>query len=127
MRSDGLGVMVLLLLVAVDAGAQGYGPGSLDLVEQAPAHLLGFSSSAPRAFDQEREMDLQAIDAYARKRRAAGFVASERPERWTLFGRLGPMNFTNQLDADGSGVQLTLRRNGHGVTGKIYVGLHRRF
>jgi hypothetical protein len=127
MRSAGLGVMVLLLLVAVDAGAQGYGPGSLDLVEQAPAHLLGFSSSAPRAFDQEREMDLQAINSYVGKRRAAGFVASERPERWTLFGRLGPMNFTNQLDADGSGVQLTLRRNGHGVTGKIYVGLHRRF
>lgn len=108
-RSAALGVMVLLLVFAVDAGAQGYRPGPFDLVEQ------------------EREMDLQAINSYVGKRRAAGFNAAQRPERWTLFGRLGPMNFTNQLDGDGSGVQFTLRRNGHGVSGRIYVGLHRRF
>jgi hypothetical protein len=126
MRSARLGVMALLLVAAAEAAAQGYRPGSLDLAEQAPAHLLGLSSSASRAFDQEREMDLQALNAYAGKRRAAGPRAVERTGHWTLYGRLGFVNFHNQLDSNG-GVQFSWRRSGPGFGGKINIGIHRRF
>ena len=72
-------------------------------------------------------MDLQAINAYAGKRRADGVRTVERPGRWMLFGRLGPMNITNQLDTGSDGVRFTLRRNSHGLGGKIYIGIHRNF
>ena len=72
-------------------------------------------------------MDLQALDAFGGKRRAEGLRPVERPEPWTLYGRLGLLNFQNQLDPDSSGMRLTLRRTGPGLGGRIYVGVHRRF
>jgi hypothetical protein len=126
-RSASLAAMVLLLVIAVDASAQGYRPGSLDVVEQGPAHLLGFSPSAPRAFEQEREMDLQALNAYVGKRRAAGPRPVERAGHWTLYGGLGLVNFHNQLDPGGEGVKFSWRRSGPGLGGRIHLGIHRRF
>ena len=107
--------MALLLVVAVDAAAQAYPPASLERIEQAPPHVLGFSPPAVR------EMDLQALDAFAGKRRAEGLRPLERPGPWTL----GLLNFQNQLDEDGSGRRL--RRTGPELGGQIYVGIHRRF
>ena len=127
MRSAKPGVMALLLVVAAEVGAQAYHPASLERFEQAPPHLLGLSPSIVRAFDQEHEMDLQALDAFGGKRRADGFGPLERPERWMLYGRFGLVNFQNQLGAESSGVQFTWRRTGPGLGGKISVGIHRRF
>ncbi len=53
----------------------------------------------------------------------------QRPQAWTLFGRLGAINYQNQLDRDdGSGGQITLRRSGPGISGaRISFGVWRRF
>ena len=73
-------------------------------------------------------MDLQALDAFSGKRRGAeGLRPLERPEPWTLYGRLGLLNFQNQLAPDSSGTQLSLRRTGPGLGGRIYIGIRRRF
>ena len=113
MRSARPGVMVLLLVVAAQAAAQAYRPAAPD--------YLG------HAFDREREMDLQALDAFAKKRSAEGSRPLERPGPWMLYGRLGVVNFQNQLDAQGHGLEFSWRRTGPGLTGKVYVGIHRRF
>jgi len=115
MRVARPGLMALLLFVAVEAAAQ------------APSRALAFTPSAVHALNQEREMDLQALDAFPGKRRDASAPSLERQGEWTLIGRLGPMNFTNLLDSDGGGVQATLRRNSHAHSGKIYIGIRRRF
>jgi len=55
------------------------------------------------------------------------YAPLERPEPWTLYGRLGLLNFQNQLATDSSGTQLSLRRTGPGLGGRIYIGIRRRF
>jgi hypothetical protein len=112
-RSAKPGVMALLLVVAVDASAQAYRPASPD--------FLG------HALEREREADLQALDAFARKRSTEGARSLERPAPWTLYGRLGLVNFQNELDGQGSGTQFSWRRTGPGLTGRIYIGIRRRF
>jgi hypothetical protein len=51
----------------------------------------------------------------------------ERSARWRLYGRCGLLNFQNDLDPNGSGVQVSWRRTGPALCAKIYVGIHRRF
>ena len=102
------GVMALLLVVAGEAAAQAYPP------------------SAIRALDQEREMDLQALDAFG-ERRADSLRSSERPGTWTLYGRFGVVNFQDRLAPEGSDALFTWRRTGPGLGARIYVGVRRRF
>ena len=94
--------MVLLLMVAGEVAAQTYHPASLD------------------------DIDLQALDAFA-ERRAERFGPLERSEGWRLYGRFGLLNFQEQSDPNGSGVQVSWRRTGPALGTKIYVGIHRRF
>ena len=74
---------------------------------------------------------LHGVDLFGGKRRVDPFDRSleQRPQAWTLFGRLGVINYQNQLDRDsGSGGQLTLKRSGPGIGGtRISFGLRRRF
>jgi hypothetical protein len=116
--------MVLLLMVAGEVAAQTYHPASLDRFEQAPPHVLANSPSAVRALGHD--MDLQALDAFA-ERRAERFGPLERSEGWRLYGRFGLLNFQNQPDPNGSGVQVSWRHTGPALGTKIYVGIHRRF
>ena len=53
----------------------------------------------------------------------------QRPQAWTLFGRLGAINYQNQLDRDsGSSGEFTLKRSSPSVGGtRIYIGIRRRF
>jgi len=115
------GVMALLLVVAGEAAAQAYQPASLERFEQAPSYVLAYSPSAVRALGHD--LDLQALDAF-QERRAEGFGSSER---WRLYGRFGLLNFQNELDQNGGGVQVSWRRTGPALGTKIYVGIHRRF
>lgn len=111
-----IGLTALLLLASAEAAAQ------------APAQALAFSSSAVHAFALEHQVDLQAINATETKRSAGSQLASPaKLERWSLFGRLGPLNFTNQLHASSEGAQFSFRKESHGLGGRIYIGLHRRF
>ena len=72
-------------------------------------------------------MDLQVLDAFETKRRASNTRGpAMRTDRWTLFGRIGPMRFSNQLSSD-DGTQFSLRGDSRGLGGKIYIGMHRRF
>src|SRR2546422_2041433 len=101
------GVMALLLVVAGEAAAQAYHPAALERFEQAPPHVLAHSPSAIRALGHE--MDLQALDAFA-ERRAERVGALERSEGWTLYGRLGLLNFQHESDPNDSGIPVSCRR-----------------
>jgi hypothetical protein len=116
--------MALLLVVSEQVAAQAYHPASLDRFEQAPPHVLANSPSAIRALGHD--MDLQALDAFE-ERRAERFSPLERSERWRLYGRFGLLNFQNEPDPNGSGIQVSWRRTGPALGTKIYVGIHRRF
>src|SRR2546428_9330946 len=124
MRRVRPGVMALLLAVAGEAAAQAHHPASLERFEQAPPHVLAHSPSALRVLGHD--MDLQALDAFA-ERRAERFGPLERSEGWRLYGRFGLLNFQNQSDPNGRGVQGSWRRTGPALGTKIYVGIHRRF
>ena len=98
-------VVAPLLLVAADARAQ------------VPSKVHAFSPSSFREREEEA-MDLQAMK---------GPRPVERPGPWTLYGRLGVVNFQNRPDHDGGGLRFDWRRTGPGLGGKIYVGIQRRF
>jgi len=118
------GVMALLLVVAGEAAAQVYHPASLERFEQPPPHVLARSASGIRALGHD--VDLQALDAFG-ERRAGRFGPLERSQGWRLYGRFGLLNFLNQPDPNGGGVQVSLRRTGPALGAKIYVGIYRRF
>ena len=101
------GVMALLAVCAGEAAAQAYPPPALELDE------------------------VYGVDLFGGKRRIDPFDRSleQRPQAWTLFGRLGAINYQNQLDRDDrSGGQITLRRSGPSISGaRISFGIWRRF
>jgi hypothetical protein len=118
--------MALLLVAALDVAAQAPHP-SFDRVEQMPPHLLGFSSSVVYALERERNMDLEAFDVPSRRRGANGFLVPRTPQMWTLYGGLGFLSFQNKLEHDSGGVQFKLGRSGPRLTGRLYLGIHRRY
>ena len=55
-----------------------------------------------------------------RMRAATAFTAT--------YARLGPLNFRNELEPQSSGgTRFGLGRTGPRLTGRAYIGLHRRF
>jgi hypothetical protein len=122
-------LMVMLALAPRQAAA---GPPQYDPFERAhaPSLVLGMSSDQVRRLDLEFEDDLRALDAFGGKRRVNGLSrALERRGAWTFYGRLGLLNFQNQLDPQqgASNMRFTWRRTGPRLTGRIYVGIHRKF
>ena len=72
---------------------------------------------------------LHGADVFAGKRGVDPLERSleQRPQAWTLFGRLGAINYQNPLDRD-SGGEITLKRTGPSIGGaRISFGLRRRF
>ena len=70
-----------------------------------------------------------SLDMFGGKRRFDPVDRSleQRPQAWTLFGRLGAINYQNPLDRD-SGGEITLKRTGPSIGGaRISFGLRRRF
>jgi len=121
------GVMALLAVCAGEAAAQAYPPQALERFDFAPPPLaLQLSPFGMRELDE-----LHGVDLFGGKRRFDPFDRSleQRPQAWTLFGRLGAINYQNQLDRDdGSGGQITLRRSGPSISGaRISFGVWRRF
>ena len=113
------GLLALLLVAAADVAAQ------------APAYALALSPAGLQAFAQEQEMDLMALNAFEKQRNSRigkkVRAALARPGTWSLYGRVGPMNFTNQLAAGTDGMQYSLRGNSFGLKGRLYIGVHTRF
>jgi len=120
------GIMALLAACAGEAAAAGLPAAALERFEAAPPLALQFSPFGMRELDE-----LHGVDLFGGKRRFDPFDRSleQRPQAWTLFGRLGVINYQNQLDRDdGSGGQITLRRSGPSIGGaRISVGIRRRF
>src|SRR5438034_6442424 len=83
--------------------------------------LLAACAAPPLALD--------GVDMFGGKRGVDPFERSleQRPQAWMLFGRLGVINYQNQLDRD-SGGEITLKRSGPSVGGtRISFGIRRRF
>ncbi len=100
------GIMASLAVYAGEAAAQAYSPQALERFEAAPPLALQLSPSGMRELDE-----LHGVD----------------PQAWMLFGRLGVINYQNQLDRD-SGGEITLKRSGPSVGGtRISFGIRRRF
>lgn len=92
-----------------------------------PPVVMQLSPSGIRSLNQEFDDDFQALDAFGGQRKDRFLRSIEpRPKYWTFYGRLGLINFQNELK-DQSSTRFTLRRSGPKLTGKIYVGIHRRF
>ena len=122
------GVAVLLLCVALDAAAQGFGESPA--AGSMPRLALGLSSAGVRALNEEFDDDLRTLNGFNGGRRAdQSTVGSfERPKPWMLYGRLGVFNFQDELDPSRSeGARITLKRTGPKLTGHYYVGIHRTF
>jgi hypothetical protein len=93
-----------------------------------PSVVLQMSPSGIKALNQEFDDDFQALDAFGGVRKDR-FLRSmpTTPKHWQLYGRLGLLNFQNELKDESSGTRWSLRRSGPKLTGKVYVGIHRRF
>lgn len=127
-----LSLMALLLLLSNVAQAQTPRPEPVDRVESAPSLVLGLSSGQVRNLNVELDEDLRALEAFDRVRGADRLSRSvERPGRWIFYGRLGVLNFRNRLDEVDEdrvgGLRFSLKRSGPKLTGRIYVGIHRRW
>ena len=120
------GIMASLAVYAGEAAAQAYSPQALERFEAAPPLALQLSPFGMRELDE-----LHGVDMFGGKRRVDPFERSleQGPQAWMLFGRLGVINYQNQLDPDGgSGGQFTLKRSGPSIGGtRISFGLRRRF
>src|SRR2546426_7423331 len=119
------GVMALLAVYAGEAAAQAYSPQALERFEAAPPLALQLSPSGMRELDE-----LHGVDMFGGKRRVDPFERSleQRPQAWTLFGRLGVIHYQNQLDRDsGSGGGITLKRSRASIRGTpISLRIRRR-
>ena len=114
-----LGVLALCLLMT-----------GLDARAEEPPLTLALSDGQVRRLEQELRSDLDALDAFARQRPSGALsgAPAERPGAWMLYGRLGPLNFRNELEPESSGgTSFGLGRTGPRLTGRAYIGLHRRF
>jgi len=97
---------------------------------EEPPLTLALSDGHVRRLEQELRGDLDALDVFARQRPAGALsgAPAERPGPWMLYGRLGPLNFRNELEPQSSGgTRFGLGHTGPRLTGRVYVGLHRRF
>jgi hypothetical protein len=97
---------------------------------EAPPLALALSDGQVRLLEQELRDDLHALDAFARQRPSGAprGASAERPGAWMLYGRLGPLNFRNEHEQQSSGgVRFSVGRTGPRLTGRVYIGLHRRF
>jgi hypothetical protein len=124
------GVVVLLLCVALDAAAQGFGESPA--AGSMPRLALGLSSAGVRALNEEFDDDLRTLNSFSfgggRRADQSTVGSFERPKPWMLYGRVGVLNFQDELDPSRSeGARITLKRTGPKLTGHYYVGIHRTF
>jgi hypothetical protein len=124
------GIIAMLLALAPRVAAAqsnaGFGSNPFDR-DDAPALALSFGGGSVRGFERDMQADLYALGAFSGRKSVDRFERSEveRPQPWQLYGRLGPMYFQNRLDSADSGVQMSFRRAGPSLGGRIYIGIHR--
>jgi len=124
------GIIVMLLALAPRVAAAQFNPsfGSNPFDrDAAPPIALSFGGGSVRAFERDMQDDLYALGAFSGRKSVDRYERSEveRPTPWQFYGRLGPINFLNRFDSSDSGVQLSFRRTGPSLGGRIYIGIHR--
>ena len=130
--ASGCAILMGLLACAVpEAAAELPRVDPFDRANDAPTLALGLSSGQVRRLEFEFDDDLRALDAFAGKPRKMAGLGRTLEERgvWTFYGRLGLLNFQNQLDPrqGGASMRFKLGRTGPKLTGRIYIGIHRKF
>src|SRR6185295_6480466 len=126
------GIIAMLFAEAQRVAAAQFNPGfgsnPFDR-DAAPALALSFGGGSVRAFERDMQDDLYALGAFSGRKSVDRYerVEAERPTPWQFYGRVGPINFLNRLDSNDSGVQLSFRRTGPSLGGRIYIGIHRTF
>jgi hypothetical protein len=125
-------VTVWLLSLSAGAAAQSYRPESFERPEAAPALSLGLSSTLVQSLNSERDYDIRSFEAFGGGKRGidrfgAGHT-SERIEGWKFYGRFYLLNFQNVLgETPLAETQITFRRTGPGIAGRVYVGVTKRW
>ena len=121
--------MALLALAPCIAEAQ-YARHDPFARDDAPVPVLNFGPEQVRNLNLEFEDDIRALNAYGGRRRMDRFVINtwERPTPWMAYGRLGPLNFQNEIESQRSqGLRFSFRRTGPKLGGRVYFGIHRTF
>jgi len=120
-KAAGFAILTVLLALAPRAALAQANPFDRP---DAPDFVANFTG-AQRALEQEFSADL----AFTGQRRVDRFDIKklERPQPWKLYGRLGPINFQNQLEPVPQGVQFSWRRTGPGLGGRVYFGITKTF
>jgi hypothetical protein len=96
--------------------------------QDAPDRLLGLSAAGMQAWQQEQATDASALSGFEGRRRSIDLPSLQRVRPWSMYGRLGVLNFQNQLDnAESSPMKFSWRRTGPRLGGNIYLGIHRSF
>ena len=124
------GVMAVLLCAGADAAAQSYRPESFARPEAGPALAFGLGPSAVQQLNSELDADFQALGAFRGKRvdDYAGSRWRESAGPWSVYGRFYLINFRNQIGEQAfADTDVTWRRTGPSLAGRIYIGIHRRF
>jgi len=95
----------------------------------APALVQNFTGGTVRSLEQDFQADLYVLGAFDGRRSVDRYARTEteRPQPWTVYGRLGPMHFQNQTEAPSQGLQFSWRRTGPSLGGRVYIGIHRTF
>ena len=130
-RVGALGVLTALLTFSGITAAQSYRPESFERPEAAPALNLSLSFAMVQTLNSEADYDIRSFD-FARGKRGIDRIgsgrSSERVEGWRFYGRVYLLNFQNELGRTPlMGTEVTFRRTGPSLTGRIYFGFSKRF
>ncbi|HVL34646.1 MAG TPA: hypothetical protein VM489_03150 [Burkholderiales bacterium] len=126
----GCSMIAALVLAAPAARAQSATPFADPFArEDAPRFVAAFGPQQVLGLERELEEDFRSLGAFGGKRRIDRFTTStvERPMPWRFYGRLGLLNFQNDLEDTRSNMRITLRRTGPRLSGRVYIGVHRTF
>lgn len=117
------------LLACAGAAAQAYRP-DLDL-ERLPAEAMSLSPAAIQALNEQLGGEYRSLDAFGSGKRGVDRFSpssSTRPGPWVFYGRMGILNFQNQLGEQPlADSRITWRRTGPSIAGRYYIGLQKRF
>ena len=120
-------VVDVLVLAPLAAGAQ---PLSNPFDRNdAPALVQNFAGGQAHNLSREFADDFYALYGFGGKQRVDRFARAtlERPMPWKFYGRIGPLNFQNQLEPQPQGFQFSFKRTGPSLTGRVYFGVTRTF
>lgn len=128
LTAAGRGIIVALLVLAPLAAAAQPFSSPFDR-NDAPALVQNFAGGQAYNLNREFELDFYALYGFGGKQRVDRFARAtlERPMPWKFYGRIGPLNFQNQLEPQPQGFRFSFQRTGPSLTGRVYFGVTRTF